>query len=179
MRPPRGTNAHITGARPAGDASGAGCRLRKRANLLARTLDGHFSRQLGRVLKLHTGPRIDPAGLRSIDGLEVRGYLPDLHRHLTACDIAVVQGGLATTMELTAARRPFIYFPLGQHFEQQFHVAHRLDRHRSGRRMNATTTTPEDIASAIAAELSRQPDVLPVPAGGAKRAAVRIAELLA
>jgi UDP-N-acetylglucosamine:LPS N-acetylglucosamine transferase len=126
-----------------------------------------------------TGPRIDPAGLRSIDGLEVRGYLPDLHRHLTACDIAVVQGGLATTMELTAARRPFIYFPLGRHFEQQFHVAHRLDRHRAGRRMNATTATPEDIASAIAAELSRQPDVLPVPAGGAKQAAARIAELLA
>jgi UDP-N-acetylglucosamine:LPS N-acetylglucosamine transferase len=126
-----------------------------------------------------TGPRIDPAGLRSIDGLEVRGYLPDLHRHLTACDIAVVQGGLATTMELTAARRPFIYFPLGRHFEQQFHVAHRLDRHRAGRRMNATTATPEDIASAIAAELSRQPDVLPVLAGGAKRAAARIAELLA
>jgi pimeloyl-ACP methyl ester carboxylesterase/predicted glycosyltransferase len=126
-----------------------------------------------------TGPRIDPAGLRSIDGLEVRGYLPDLHRHLTACDIAVVQGGLATTMELTAARRPFIYFPLGRHFEQQFHVAHRLDRHRAGRRMNATTATPEEIAGAIAAELSRQPDVLPVPAGGAKRAAARIAELLA
>jgi UDP-N-acetylglucosamine:LPS N-acetylglucosamine transferase len=93
--------------------------------------------------------------------------------------LRMIAGGLATTMELTAARRPFIYFPLGQHFEQQFHVAHRLERHRAGRRMNATTATPEDIASAIAAELFRQPDVLPVPAGGAKRAATRIAELLA
>ena len=34
----------------------------------------------------------------------------DLYRHL-ACDLAVVQGGLTTAMELTANRRPFIYFP--------------------------------------------------------------------
>ena len=32
-------------------------------------------------------------------------------RHLAACDLAVVQGGLTTTMELAANRRPFLYFP--------------------------------------------------------------------
>ena len=36
----------------------------------------------------------------------------ELYRHLAACDLAVVQGGLTTTMELTAAKRPFLYFPL-------------------------------------------------------------------
>jgi hypothetical protein len=33
-----------------------------------------------------------------------------------------VQGGLTTSMELTANGRPFLYFPLGHHFEQNFHV---------------------------------------------------------
>ena len=69
----------------------------------------------------------------------MRGYVPDLYRHLAACDLAVVQGGLTTTMELTAARRPFLYFPLRNHFEQNLHVAHRLDRHGAGRRRRRTT----------------------------------------
>ena len=53
-------------------------------------------------------------------------YVHDLYRHLAACDLAVVQGGLTTSMELTANRRPFLYFPLRHHFEQNFHVRHRL-----------------------------------------------------
>lgn len=124
------------------------------------------------------GPRIDPASFPAGAGLEVRGFVPDLERLLAACDIAVVQGGLATTMELTANGRPFLYFPLARHFEQQFHVAHRLDRHRAGRRMDAASATPEIIAAAVAEELGRTPDVLPVRDGGARRAAERIAALL-
>ncbi|MBV9309721.1 MAG: alpha/beta fold hydrolase, partial [Solirubrobacterales bacterium] len=58
------------------------------------------------------GPRIDPGSLPRHDGLEVVGYVHNLYRHLAACDLAVVQGGLTTAMELTANRRPFIYFPL-------------------------------------------------------------------
>ena len=48
------------------------------------------------------GPRIDPATLPQHDGLEVRAYVHDLYRHLAACDLAIVQGGLTTSMELTA-----------------------------------------------------------------------------
>ena len=73
------------------------------------------------------GPRIDPATLPAHEGLEVRAYVHQLYRHLAACDLAVVQGGLTTSMELTANRRPFLYFPLRHHFEQNFHVRHRLD----------------------------------------------------
>jgi hypothetical protein len=43
-----------------------------------------------------------------------------LYRHLAACDLAIVHGGLTTCMELTAARRPFVYVPLRHHFEQNF-----------------------------------------------------------
>ncbi|HET6749635.1 MAG TPA: glycosyltransferase, partial [Actinomycetes bacterium] len=124
------------------------------------------------------GPRIDPAGLPAHDGVEVHGYVPQLYRHLAACDLAVVQGGLTTCMELAANRRPFLYFPLRHHFEQTFHVAHRLDRYHAGRRMDAATATPEVIAGAIAEELGRPVDYRPVETDGAARAARLIAELL-
>ena len=124
------------------------------------------------------GPRIDPASLPSADGLEVRAYVHELYRHLAACDIAVVQGGLSTTMELTANRRPFLYFPLRHHFEQNFHVRHRLERYAAGRCMDYATATPDDIAAAIASELKRPVAYKPVETDGAARAAKRIAELL-
>jgi pimeloyl-ACP methyl ester carboxylesterase len=125
-----------------------------------------------------TGPRIEPGALALPAGVEAVGYVPDLHRHLAACDLAVVQGGLTTCMELVAARRPFLYFPLRNHFEQRVHVAHRLDRYRAGRRMDYAQATPELIAAAIAEELGRRVDYRPVESGGAARAAAAIAELL-
>jgi pimeloyl-ACP methyl ester carboxylesterase/predicted glycosyltransferase len=124
------------------------------------------------------GPRIDPASLPSHDGLEIRPYVPELYRHLAACDLAVVQGGLTTTMELTASRRPFLYFPLARHFEQNFHVRHRLDRHRAGRCMDYQTAGPGDIAAAIATEIGREVDYRPVATDGAARAASLLASLL-
>jgi UDP:flavonoid glycosyltransferase YjiC (YdhE family) len=99
------------------------------------------------------GPRIDPASVPVPPGVEVRGYVPDLHLELAACDVAVVHGGLTTTMELVAARRPFLYFPLAHHCEQQVHVPHRLAQYRAGRRMDYATAGEEVIAEAIAAEL--------------------------
>ena len=124
------------------------------------------------------GPRIDPASLPRHDGLEVRAYVHDLYRVLAACDLAVVQGGLTTAMELTANGRPFLYFPLGHHFEQNFHVRHRLDRYRAGRAMDFGTDGPEAIAAAIADEIGRDVEYRQVDAGGAARAAAMIAELL-
>ncbi len=124
------------------------------------------------------GPRIDPATLPSHDGLEIRAYVHDLYRHLAACDLAVVQGGLTTSMELTANQRPFLYFPLRHHFEQNFHVRHRLERHGAGRCMDFENDGPDEIAKAIAEEIGREVDYRPVDGGGAARAAALIAELL-
>jgi pimeloyl-ACP methyl ester carboxylesterase/predicted glycosyltransferase len=125
-----------------------------------------------------TGPRIDPGSVPVPDGVEVRGYVPDLHRHLSACDLAVVQGGLTTTMELVAARRPFLYFPLAHHFEQQVHVPQRLAQYGAGRRMDYASTDPEQLAEAIAAEMGRDSSYRPVETDGAARAAALLAELL-
>jgi len=124
------------------------------------------------------GPRIDPAALGVAPGVEVHAFVPDLYRHLAACDLAVVQGGLTTTMELAAARRPFLYFPLENHFEQNRHVVQRLERYGGGRRLAYATSTPETIAEAIAAEIDRPVDYLPVETDGAARAAQLIAEVL-
>ena len=81
-------------------------------------------------------------------------------------------------MELTANRRPFIYFPLERHFEQNLHVRHRLDRHGAGRRLDYRDSPPDVIAHAIAGEIGRPVDYRPVPTDGAARAAAVIAELL-
>jgi predicted glycosyltransferase len=124
------------------------------------------------------GPRIDPASLAAPAGVEVRGYVPDLYRLLAASDLGVVQGGLTTTMELVANRRPFLYVPLRHHFEQTFHVTHRLARYGAGHRLDYDETTPEPLAAAIAAEIGRPVSYRPVETDGAARAARRIAELV-
>ena len=102
----------------------------------------------------------------------------DLYRHLAACDLAVVQGGLTTTMELTASQRPFIYVPLRHHFEQNFHVRHRLAQYGAGRCVDYEETGPEALAAAIAEEIARPVSYRPVETDGAKRAAACLAELI-
>ena len=151
------------------------------ANLLRRVIAA-FPQAKDRVPDLRmivvAGPRIDPESLPGHEGLEIRPYVHDLYRHLAACDLAVVQGGLTTSMELTANRRPFLYFPLRHHFEQNFHVRHRLDRYGAGRCMDFESDGPSEIASAIAEEIGREVSYRPVETDGAARAAALIAELL-
>ena len=83
------------------------------------------------------GPRIDPASLPRADGVEVRGYVARARTGTcAACDVAVVQGGLATTMELVGEPPAVpVRSRSRDHFEQRFHVAHRLERYGAGRRM--------------------------------------------
>ncbi|MCP9487411.1 MAG: alpha/beta fold hydrolase [Gaiellaceae bacterium MAG52_C11] len=150
-------------------------------HLLGRVIDsypGAARRVDGLRMIVVAGPRIDPASLPAHEGLEIRAYVHDLYRHLAACDLAVVQGGLTTSMELTANRRPFLYFPLRHHFEQNFHVRHRLERYGAGRCMDFESDGPDEIAAAIAEEIGRKVDYKPVDGGGAARAAALIAELL-
>ena len=151
-------------------------------DLLLRAIAAH-SYAAAQVPGLRTvvvaGPRIDPASLPSAPGVEVHGFVPDLYRLLAAADVAVVQGGLTTTMELAAQRTPFVYVPLRHHFEQNFHVRHRLDRYGAGRCLEYDDAEPEQLAAAVVDELRRgRRASLPVETDGARRAAERIAELL-
>ena len=117
------------------------------------------------------GPRIDPDVVPDVDGMDKVGYVPSLFEHLACADVAIVQGGLSTTMELVAARRPFVYFPLASHFEQQHFVSHRLDHYGAGVRMDYARTCPKELAQAIRTAGAAKPDYRPVPKGGADRAA--------
>ena len=59
-----------------------------------------------------------PRSLPFRDGLEVRAYVHDLYRHLAACDLAVVQGGL-TTLDGAHGEPPAVpLLPATHHFEQ-------------------------------------------------------------
>jgi UDP:flavonoid glycosyltransferase YjiC (YdhE family) len=124
------------------------------------------------------GPRIDPTSVRAPSGVEVRGYVPRLYEHFAACDVAVVQGGGTTTLELTALRRPFVYFPLEDHFEQNLVVANRIARHGAGQRMPYSQTTPEGLAGAVVGQLGREASWPAIPADGARRAAELIHPLV-
>ncbi len=155
--------------------SGVGAPLLRR---IIESYDAAAARVPGLRMHVVTGPRLDPAAFPAPPGVEVHGFLPDLDLHHAVCDVAIVQGGLSTTMELTANQRPFLYFPLRHHFEQQVHVRHRLERHGAGRAMDYLTADPDAIAQALVGELERELDYVPVPTDGATKAAQLLAELL-
>jgi hypothetical protein len=81
-------------------------------------------------------------------------------------------------MELVAAGRPFIALPLESHFEQRFHVRHRLDRYGARDWIDFHDASPEALADSIVGLIGTKPSYLPVDGGGAGRAAALIAELL-
>jgi predicted glycosyltransferase len=124
------------------------------------------------------GPRIDPTTIQAPTGVQVRGYVPRLYEYFAACDVAVVQGGGTSTLELTALRRPFLYFPLEGHAEQNHVVAKRLARQGAGSRRLYTHTTPSALADAIVSQLGRKPTWPPIHTDGAPRAAELIDRLL-
>jgi pimeloyl-ACP methyl ester carboxylesterase/UDP-N-acetylglucosamine:LPS N-acetylglucosamine transferase len=125
------------------------------------------------------GPRIDPTTLPQHQGLEVRSYVHNLYEHLAVADLAVVQGGLSTTMELTVSRRPFLYFPIHNHCEQVYHVTHRLDRYRAGLRLDYAACDVEALAECALEQLGADTRHYRAHnSGAAARAAQLIAELL-
>ena len=150
-------------------------------HLLRRAIDAYpdaARRVPGLRMVVVTGPRIDPRSLDAPAGVEVHGFLPDVHKRLAAADFAVVQGGLTTTMELTAARRPFVYVPLRNHFEQNRHVRHRLANYHAGTCVLWDQADPDHLAELIAKEIGAEVDFRPVETDGAARAAALLAELL-
>ncbi|MEE9299242.1 MAG: alpha/beta fold hydrolase [Acidimicrobiia bacterium] len=151
------------------------------ADLIRRVIDAYPSaRRLEPGLRMIVvaGPRIDPDSLPKVDGIEMHSHVPRLYRHLAACDVAVVQGGLTTTMELAASQTPFLYFPLRNHFEQNFHVRHRLTRYGAGTYMEYATSDPDAIAQELSRALRTEAKSIEVETDGAARAASMIAELV-
>jgi len=124
------------------------------------------------------GPRLSAESLKVPDGIEVKEYISALYEHFAASDLAIVQGGGTITLELTALRRPFLYFPLAFHCEQQVHVAGRLARHQAGVKMVYSQTTPEILAGKVIANLGKSVNYPPIPVQGAQKVSQLIGELL-
>jgi UDP:flavonoid glycosyltransferase YjiC (YdhE family) len=124
------------------------------------------------------GPSIETKSLKMPDGIEVRGYVPDLFEHFAACDLAIVLGGGTSTLELAALKRPFIYFPLEKHAEQQIVIARRNERYHAGIKMLFSKTTPEALAQAVVSNIGKKVEYLEMPIDGCKKAAEVIAKFM-
>ena len=124
------------------------------------------------------GPRVQPESIDAPKGVKVVGYLPNLYRHLGVADLCIVSGGGTITLELTALQRPFLYFPLEQHFEQEVDVANRCQRHRAGIRMTCSKTTPESLSEAIVSNIGKTVAYKSIPTDGSKEAARKIEKIL-
>ncbi len=116
------------------------------------------------------GPRLSAESKNFPEGLEIKEYVPSLYEHFAASDLAIVHAGGTTTLELTALRRPFIYFPLEGHFEQEVHVVWRLERHQAGVKMLYSQTTPESLAEKVIMELNKEVTWAAIPTDGAQKA---------
>ncbi len=131
----------------------------------------------GLKMVLVCGPRLDPTTVSVPAGVETRGYVPALYEHFAASDVAVVQGGGTTTLELTALGRPFVFFPVEGHSEGQV-VLRRLARHGAGTMMSLSRTTPEDLARQILDHLHSGATYPAIAMNGAREAAGLLAGLL-
>ena len=121
-----------------------------------------------------SGPRLSAPDGDLQEGVEIRGYVPRLYEHFAACDLAIVQGGGTTTLELTALGRPFLFFPLRHHCEQLRYVAPRQKRLGAGTQLDLKRTSPAVLSRHIASEIGREVAYPPLELDGARR----IAELL-
>jgi len=124
-----------------------------------------------------TGPRLPRDAVHLPEGVEVRGFVPRLYEHFAVCDLAIVQGGGTTVFELTALRRPFLYFPLKGHCEQA-NIARILSRRGAGVQMDLSRTSPALLAEKIMENLGKEVTYPPIPVDGARKAAEALCELV-
>ena len=112
------------------------------------------------------------------EGVLVRDYVPRLHEHFAVADLAIVQAGGGTTLELAALRIPFLYFPLKGHSEQQRNVTAKLRRHGLGVRCEHARTTPRSLAALALENLGKFPSSPSMSFEGCRNAALVIANKL-
>lgn len=126
---------------------------------------------------LISGPRIKADFVDVPDEVEVLPFVPKLYEHFAVCDLAIIQGGATSAMELAALKKPFIYFPLEKHFEQA-NVARILNQRKMGVEMRYSTTTPELLAEKITELTGTKVNYTDLPLNGAQKAAELISTLL-
>lgn len=124
------------------------------------------------------GPRIPTSYVKANDGVKVLGMVPELYRHMAAADLVITSGGGTTTTELQALNKPFLYFPLLDHFEQQIDVAYHLEKKGIGVKMDYASTSPEDLADAVIANLGKETNYPKVSCQGVQGTAKHINDVI-
>ncbi|MDQ6627109.1 MAG: alpha/beta hydrolase [Pseudomonadota bacterium] len=132
----------------------------------------------GLRLVLVAGPRLPREAFPELPGLDVRPYVHNLFEHLACSDLALVQGGLSTCMELVATRRPFLSFPLERHFEQCIHVRHRLNNYCADCAVHFKDLSPDELAERALRAMHEPVAFKPVETDGAARAAREIVAVM-
>lgn len=125
------------------------------------------------------GPTLDLSNFPVPDGVEVKGFVPDLYKHFAASDISIVQGGGTTVAELIALQKQFLYFPLEGHYEQQKCVAAKAERHNAGVKMVFSETSPEKLAQIVIENIGKKTSYEPIRSGGEMRMAELMIKILA
>jgi predicted glycosyltransferase len=151
------------------------------APLLARIAEAfpHMKRQVPELrLVLVAGPRVRREAFPVLDGLDVVPYVHNLFEHLACSDLALVQGGLSTCMELVATRRPFLSFPLERHFEQCIHVQNRLHNYCADCSVRLRELSARELADRALHTMHAPVAYKPVETDGAHRAAQQILAVL-
>lgn len=115
------------------------------------------------------GPRLLADSINIPKDMDIRQFVHDLYEHFAASDLAVVQGGGSTTLELTALKKPFIYFPLVGHTEQE-NISRRLQRYKAGIRMSYIDADPKMLAEALIKNINTDTNYKDIPLDGAKNA---------
>jgi len=118
-----------------------------------------------------TGPQLALTKRNLPRDVDILSYVPRLYEHFAACDLAIVQGGNATTLELTALQRPFLFFPLRVHCEQMKHVAARQKRLGAGVQLSIDGTSATDLSRHVLSALSREVHYPPLSFDGARETA--------
>ena len=123
---------------------------------------------------LVAGPRVARETLPEHAGLDVLPYVHNLFEHFACSDLALVQGGLSTCMELVATRRRFLSFPLERHFEQCIHVTNRLHNYCADCSVRFRELSLPDLAERALHAMHTPVNYKPVETDGAVRAAREI-----
>ncbi len=151
------------------------------APLLHRIADAFpaMKRQVPQLrMLLVAGPRVPREAFPAHKGLEVLPYVHKLFEHLACADLALVQGGLSTCMELVATRRPFLNFPLERHFEQCIHVQNRLHNYCADCSVRFRDLTSSELAERALRAMHEPVTYKPVETDGAARAAREIVSVM-
>ncbi len=111
-------------------------------------------------------------------GVDVLGYVPRLYEHFAAANMAIVQGGGGSTLELAALRRPFLYFPFKGHSEQEVNVANKLERQGLGVKCSFDRTSLKKLTSLVVENIDRPLSAPVISYKGCREAARIIAGTL-